>query len=252
MSDTSTPSISIITVTAFDIERLKVTLDSILGSAAYVQFIIICPKNDHETISFLHEFIQKNSIKLTIGHDNNLGIYKAMNIGAELATGEYLIYWNSGDYCVSTSNLKKLNEELKREKPVWGLFQGKFNWRDQQSLSEINLKNFCLQRGGYISHQTVFVSRRIFLILGGYDETYKVAADSKIIIQFWLSYTCLFFNSLIVEVDPPNFSAINHRIARLESLKTSFQVLTGLAKFIAIGNIIAREFIYLWNKLFMR
>jgi glycosyltransferase involved in cell wall biosynthesis len=247
-----TPTISIVTVTAFDVRRLEVTLISILKAATFAQFVVVCPKNDHETISFLRQFTNTHDIKLEIGHDNNSGIYQAMNIGARLATGDYLVYWNSGDFCANQANLIKLTEVLHRIKPAWGIFEGSFGWRTPQSLTEKNLRNFCLQSGGYISHQTVFMKRVIFLGLGGFDEKYKVAADSKIITQFWLNHTCFFFKSLIVAVDPPNFSASNHRIARFESLKTSIQVLTGWSRSIAIRNILAKEFNFFWKKYFNR
>jgi len=247
-----TPTISIITVTAFDVRRLEITLKSILKEVAFAQFVVVCPNKDHETISFLSQFTNTHNIKLNIGHDNNSGIYQAMNIGARLATGDYLIFWNSGDFCANQENLMKLSEALHRIKPVWGVFEGSFGWRTPQSLTEKNLRDFCLQSGGYISHQTVFMKRIPFLALGGFDEKYKVAADSKIITQFWLNHTCFFFKSLIVEVEPPNFSALNHRIARVESLKTSIQILKGWSRSIAIRNILTKEFKFFWKKCFNR
>jgi len=252
MADTTTPIISIITVTAYDVRRLEVTLKSFLGAVDAAQFVVIFPENDTLTNSFLHEFTSTHRVNLIIGHDDNSGIYQAMNLGAQLATGEYLAYWNSGDFCIDHVNLGKLSEVLDEVKPAWGIFEGKFGWRSPQNMTDKNLKDFCLQSHGYISHQTVFMSKKIFLGFGGFDEKYKVAADSKIITQFWLNHTCFFFKSLIVEVDPPNFSASNHRIARVESLKTSIQILKGWSRAFAIMNILTKEINYFWQKYFTR
>ena len=249
MSNKAHTSLSIITVTAFDIPRLTLTMNSLIGTEKFAELVVIYPNQDEDTTLFLNHFVQKHNINIVIGHDDNLGIYQAMNIGAKLSNGNYIVYWNSGDLCASRENLFEFIQNLQTIKPAWGVFQGKFSWRISQELTEKNLRSFCLHRGGYLSHQTVFVSKKNFLSFGGFDETYTIAADAKIITQFWLKYKCLFLNLPIVNIEFPNYSAKNHRRGRIENLRLASETLSGLNKSIAFVNILASEIAFANRKI---
>ncbi|MEY4570912.1 MAG: hypothetical protein RLZ10_105 [Bacteroidota bacterium] len=247
--------LSVITVAAYDLDRLKTTLNSYIGAPNTVEFILVYPANDIKTQTYLSKFMLDNNLRITIVHDLGIGVYPAMNLGSKVSMGTYLMFWNAGDSCLSTEELLNFTKYLEFNKPVWGFTQANFNWRDPQELTLHNVKNFVLQRGGYLSHQTHFVRKSDFIYLKGFDENYKVAADYKLIAQLWQVSEPSFSNFVVVNIEFPNFSARNNRVGRFENLKILFQVMS--CKFIipSLYFILLREFNYLLNrilKIFLR
>ena len=247
--------LSVITVAAYDLDRLKTTLNSYIGAPSTVEFILVYPANDITTETYLSKFMLKNNLRITIVHDLGIGVYAAMNLGSKASIGTYLMFWNAGDSCLSTDELVNFTTYLKTTKPIWGFTQARFSWRDPQELTLENVKNFALQRGGYVSHQTHFVRKSDFIYLEGFDENYKVAADYKLIAQLWQVSESFFCNLVVVSVEFPNFSARNNRVGRLENLKILFQVIPFKFVIRSLYFILLREFSYLLNrisKMFLR
>ena len=240
--------LSVITVAAYDLDRLKNTLNSYIGAPSTVEFILVYPVNDIQTETYLSKFMAENNLRMTIVQDEGIGGYAAMNLGSKMSLGTYLMFWNAGDSCLATEELINLTSYLETIKPIWGFTQARFTWRDPQELTLQNVKRFVLQRGGYLSHQTHFVRKSEFTYLGGFDENYKVAADYKLIVQLWQTSEVSFCNLVVVNVEFPNFSALNNRIGRLENLKILFQVLPTKFILISFYFILKREFSYALNR----
>ncbi len=241
--------LSVITVAAYDIARLRITLDSFLGACSKVEFVVVCPREDKETISFLKFFTAQSQLQISVHHDDGVGVYEAMNRGSISSNGEYLIFWNAGDTCTSTDVLSQFIDDISITSPTWGIAQGMFEWREQQKLNTQNLKNFVLQLGGYISHQTVFVRKLEFMTFGGFDSSYKVAADTKMITQFWKKYDVNFYNLEVVKVEFPNFSAENNRVGRLENLKLCLLELPWKFKALSLSVALSRELHYAFTRI---
>ena len=240
--------LSVITVAAYDLPRLKVTLDSFHGACSNVEFIVICPRDDVDTICFLDSFLVQSELQISLHHDEGVGVYQAMNHGVNSSAGKYLIFWNAGDTCHSTDGLSQLVAHLSTTSPVWGITQAVFDWRSPQILNSRNLKNFVLQLGGYISHQTVIVSKLEFVALGGFDSSFKVAADTKMITQFWKNFEVDFYNLELVNVEFPNFSAQHNKLGRLENLKICVLELPWKFKALSLSVAFYRELHYALNR----
>jgi hypothetical protein len=247
--------LSVITVAAYDLDRLKTTLNSYIGAPSTVEFILVYPAKDIRTKTYISKFMLENNLQITIVHDLGLGVYAAMNLGSKASMGTYLMFWNAGDSCLLTADLINLTTYLETNKPIWGFTQARFSWRDPQNLTLQNVRNFVLQRGGYVSHQTHFVRKSDFIDLAGFDENYKVAADYKLITQLWKVSESSFCNLVVVNVEIPNFSARNNRVGRLENLKILFQVIPFKFVIRSLCFILFREFNYGLNrisKMFLR
>jgi hypothetical protein len=241
--------LSVITVAAYDLDRLKNTLNSYIGAPITIEFILVYPANDIKTETYLNKFMSENNLRITIVRDKGIGVYAAMNLGSKVSIGTYLMFWNAGDCCISPEALVNFTTYLETSKPIWGFTQAKFSWRGPQELTLQNVKNFSLQRGGYVSHQTHFVRKSDFIYFEGFDENYKVAADYKLIAQLWQLSESSFCNLVVVNIEFPNFSARNNRVGRLENLKILFQVIP--IKFVihSLYFILLREFNYLLNRI---
>jgi len=241
--------LSVITVAAYDLARLRATLDSFLGACNKVEFIIVCPQDDKDTIAFLKAFTVQSQLQISVHHDTGAGIYEAMNLGAASSSGEYLIFWNAGDTCTSTVVLSRLVDHLRFTSSKWGIVQGVFDWREPQKMSPRNLRNFVLQLGGYISHQTVYVRKLEFMSLGGFDSNFKVAADTKMITRFWKKYHASFFEQEVVSVEFPSFSAKHNRTGRLENLKLAVLEVPWKFKALSLSFALSRELHYAFIRI---
>jgi hypothetical protein len=241
--------LSVITVAAYDIDRLKVTLESFKGAPNGVEFIVVCPVKDFETIQFFKNFASKSRLNISLHHDQASGIYEAMNLGVRCSSGKFVTFWNAGDTCSSITNLSKLVNQLKTTSHNWVIVSAEFNWRESMLLDDNNLKRFVLQLGGYISHQSMVVKRLEFLILGGYDTKYRIAADTKLITLLWKKYKVLFFEQPLIRVEFPNFSGKYNRLGRLENIRICITVIPWRFKVLSLAYAISRELKYVKARL---
>lgn len=103
--------ISVITITYNAAQCLQRTLDSVL-SQTYpdIEHWIVDGASTDNTIEIAKAYKAKSD-KAYNGHDIRIqsepdrGLYDAMNKGLELATGEYIIYMNAGDFFPSVETL---------------------------------------------------------------------------------------------------------------------------------------------------
>jgi hypothetical protein len=241
--------LSVITVAAYDIDRLKVTLESFKGAPNGVEFIVVCPESDFETIQYFKNFASKSTLTISLHHDRALGIYEAMNLGVRCSSGKFVTFWNAGDTCSSITNLSKLVNQLKTSSHRWVIVSAEFDWRDSLILNDNNLRRFVLQLGGYISHQSMVVKRLEFLILGGYDTKYRIAADTKLMTLLWKKYKVLFFEQPLIRVEFPNFSGKHNRLGRLENIKICITVIPWRFKLLSLAYAISRELQYVKVRL---
>ena len=102
------------------------------------------------------------------------GIYNAMNKGIALSLGRYLHFLGSGD-TLCPGVLRALADRLPKDDHLQFIY-GDVNWRTFLGIYGGVFDRSRLGREN-ISHQAIFYDRRIFDLLGGFDERYKICAD---------------------------------------------------------------------------
>lgn len=242
------PTLSIITVTAFDVHRLERTLESLQQDLHDVELIIVCPQSDEITIQSVKSFSEMVNYPVRAFHDVSIGIYSAMNVGLKYAHGRYIIFWNSGDSANDLAALQEFIHFLKFSDSHWGITQAAFSWRGPQVLTNQNVRSFALQEGGYISHQAVFVKSDTLRNMGGFDTQFKVAADTLLITKLWLKHEVVFFPQKVVNVEFPNFSGKSNRRGRFENFVIAIKVLPFGYKYFALKSALTRELGYLYGR----
>ena len=244
------PLLSIITVSAFDSQRLANTLNSLIEVRSSIEHVVVVPKSDLESIAILKSHSVSAPHPVILVNDEKQGVYPAMNIGANAATGKYLCFWNAGDELNSPEELNALLESLNARNPKWVICQGNFQWRNDQELSSSNLAGFVKHKSDtFISHQTVIMQRVTFMGVGMFDSRYRVAADTAMITQLYLMEEPRWEHSVVVKVETPEFASHNHRQARIEVLLIVFRELRGSQRSQAIRNIFHAETRRLIEKL---
>lgn len=174
--------LSIITVVYNNVADIERTIRSVLGQHySSIEYIIIDGGSTDGTLSVIERYRQQISVIIS---EPDKGIYDAMNKGMAEASGEYLLFMNSGDEIFDYNTVSSIFERL----PEADIYYGETEMFDQQwhSLGQrrhqapekFNWRSF--KYGMNISHQAIYVKRSI---ASPYDLQYKYSADIDWIIK---------------------------------------------------------------------
>lgn len=170
--------ISIITVNFNNLSGLQKTMQSVL-SQEYVnmEYIVV----DGGSTDGSKDFIMSHQNKLSYWcSEKDKGIYDGMNKGIAKATGDYILFLNSGDYLTNQHILndifkdKLYNEDLLIGRQLYIDSFGRRGISPRLRMSEFSITYFL---SSTIPHQATFINRNLFEKIGYYDITYKVSAD---------------------------------------------------------------------------
>ena len=96
--------LSIITINRNNAEGLRKTMESVLSQTYRdMEYIVVDGASTDQSVNVIKECVNqlKNEdrrMKLDWMSEPDTGIYNAMNKGIKKATGEYLLFLNSGDW----------------------------------------------------------------------------------------------------------------------------------------------------------
>lgn len=244
------PTLSIITVSAFEESRLTETFMSLIFESKKIELIHVLPPDDYIGMSVADSILQELNINYVRIHDNHEGIYPAMNLGVKYASGKYVIFINAGDVMLNCDRLIEVLEHPPIDSHIDALiFNAEFQWEISQNSIKSELISFVRQEpNAYISHQTIAFSRK-FLLLGAlFDTKYKVSADFKQIVQLSVANEIEFTNEKFVKVEFPKWSAENNLRGRIETYAICVTMLPWKSLRLATINICRREFNFAFSK----
>jgi glycosyltransferase involved in cell wall biosynthesis len=170
------PKLSVITIVynnAADIER---TMRSVLEQTyPNIEYIIVDGLSTDGTLEIIKKYRDKLG-KLISEKDE--GIYDAMNKGLAVATGDYVLFMNSGDEIYANDTVSKVFATAEDA----DIYYGETEMIDAsgQSLGQRRHKapqNFTWQSFKYgmsVSHQAIYVKRSI---TEPFDRRYHLSAD---------------------------------------------------------------------------
>jgi glycosyltransferase involved in cell wall biosynthesis len=167
--------VSIITINLNDADGLDKTICSI-ESQTYSNFelLIIDGGSEQASIDVINK--HNDSIDYWIS-ESDTGIYNAQNKGIQVATGEYCLFLNSGDYLADKTVLQRIFSQEPYCDVVFGnlvvIFGGKVvgvsKGKDKLTFLDVY--------SSLIKHQASFIKRELFDKFGLYDETLKIVSD---------------------------------------------------------------------------
>ena len=164
---------SIIVVTYNNANGLRRTLQSIRQlDYTHKEVVVIDGGSKDDSLSVIAE--NQEIITTSVSEKDN-GIYNAMNKGVKLVTGDYVVFMNAGDEFADKDVLSVVNVydgDILLGGETYG---GQVRMvKDRMSLYDI------LSVG--INHQAVYYRREV-LQKYGFDETYKIIADLKSVVE---------------------------------------------------------------------
>ncbi len=176
------PILSVITIVYNNVNDIERTMLSVLNQTyGHIEYIIIDGQSTDGTREIVKQY-ESHLAKLISEKDE--GIYDAMNKGIAAATGDYIIFMNSGDEFYDAGTVAAVFASA----PDADIYYGETEMIDSngQSLGQrrhkapeqFTWRSFNL--GMSVSHQAIYIKRAL---VEPYDRQYALSADIDWIIR---------------------------------------------------------------------
>ncbi|WP_084438856.1 glycosyltransferase family 2 protein [Algoriphagus mannitolivorans] len=220
--------ISVITINLNNLEGLKKTVESVLNQDyPNLEYLVI----DGESKDGSQEYLQAQVSGIDyLLCEKDSGVYEAMNKGIKNATGDYLIFLNSGDFFESSKSLSKLIQQSNGENLVFGDIEvveseGSYVKKYPDGLS---FRYFYYDS---LPHPACLISKSLFDEIGMYDTEMKIASDWKFFMLAVIKGGCSYrhvpevisvFDAQGMSSSPSNSDALERE--RRHTLKRYFNI----------------------------
>lgn len=206
--------LSIITINWNNREGLRATMENVLGQSARDQFEYVVVDGGAEDGS---------KEMLASEYDGRLDkwvskpvkpIYQKMNMGVEMATGEYLLFLNSGDAFHGPDAIKDAIDELHDEDIIIGKTIMLETGKKMAAHTPITLLSLYDHS---IPHNAAFI-RKELLVKHPYDERFRIVSDWKFFVEALILDNCSYrtIDKVIAEFDCNGLSSKNRDLCEQE------------------------------------
>lgn len=178
----NTPTLTVVTVVYNNVRDIERTIKSVICQTyPYIEYLIIDGNSTDGTLDVIRRYAGHISAWIS---ESDKGIYDAMNKGLSRATGDYVLFMNSGDEIYAEDTVAQVFASA----PDADIYYGETEMYDEgwQSLglrrhaipAQFNWRSF--RFGMNISHQAIYIRRSI---ADRYDPRYQLSADIDWIIR---------------------------------------------------------------------
>ena len=178
--------LSIITINLNNSLGLQKTMSSVFSQSFFnFEYIVIDGGSEDDSTTLIKSKDDKIDFWIS---EKDTGVYNAMNKGIAKASGEYLLFLNSGDSLINDDVLSDVVKELDGTGIVYGnLF---FIESDHNSYTAVYPNTLSFQHfvEGSLPHPGSFIKRTLFNDIGYYDEGLKIISDWKFFLNAICSY----------------------------------------------------------------
>ena len=216
------PKLSVITIVYNNVKDIERTMLSVLNqSYQHIEYIIIDGGSTDGTKDIIYKYKDRLSQFIS---EKDAGIYDAMNKGLAMATGDYVLFMNSGDEIYACETVTEVFESSPGADIYYGeteMFNDKWEslgQRRHQAPETFDWHSF--KHGMSISHQAIYIKRSL---AKPYDLQYKYSADIDWIIRAAKNASSIVnTNSYVAKYLVGGVSKQKH----MASLKERFLILT--------------------------
>lgn len=179
--------VSIITATYNSAATILDTVRSVLSQTySDIEYIIIDGNSKDGTMELLQPYLSRIS---RVVSEPDKGIYDAMNKGMTMATGDIVGILNSDDFFTSDDVVESLVKEFAADSELQAVY-GDVHFVQDPHL-DVCVRYYSsaifsprMFRFGFMpAHPSFYMRRECFLKYGGYDLTYKIAADYEYLVR---------------------------------------------------------------------
>ncbi|MGM7050396.1 glycosyltransferase family 2 protein [Escherichia fergusonii] len=206
--------ITVITINYNNAEGLSKTIASLEKQTnKEFEYLIIDGGSEDNSI----ENAKKSIICTKIISEKDNGIYDAMNKGASLAQGEYIIFTNSGDE-LRRNSIEILMKALSETNTLYDIYHGILAFKKNDKVIYYRGRKCDMLKSSMIEHPTVLMRKSTFNELKGFDNQWRYVADYDLILRAYLTQKRFFFiEKVIADFDVSGVSSVSIK-APLESL----------------------------------
>lgn len=175
---------SVITVTYNAGDKLKETVTDVLKQT-YDNYEILI-KDGLSSDGSLEKVPDSSKIRVESCKDS--GIYDAMNQAVSMATGDYIIFMNCGDFFYDNDVLKKAAEVIEKN-PGRGIYYGDAYFRLSKEIIHMpkEITDFVCYR--HIPCHQACIFERVLFAEKGFDLEYKIRADYEFFLRQYYKKT---------------------------------------------------------------
>lgn len=180
--------LTIVTITFRNADGLRRTLESVREQAGLdgrVQVVVVDGGSDDGTDDLVAALLPAGGIYVS---EPDRGVYDAMNKGARLGDGAWLQFLNAGDTFADPSSLDAILEALAAHPDARWLVAGALHLQGGVGQPVV-IPNVPHDRRRHLlgiqphCHQSTFVRRDAFDILGGHSEDFDFVGDFDLILR---------------------------------------------------------------------
>jgi glycosyltransferase involved in cell wall biosynthesis len=176
------PILSVITIVYNNVKDIERTMLSVLNQTyADIEYVLVDGLSNDGTLDIIKKH-EDRIAKFTSEKDE--GIYDAMNKGLDLATGDYVIFMNSGDEFFDNDTVAAVFASADDADIYYGETEmiddagQSLGQRRHKAPKQFTWREFNL--GMSISHQAIYIKRSL---IEPYDRKYQLSADIDWIIR---------------------------------------------------------------------
>lgn len=167
-------TVSIVTINYNNLSGLIRTVNSVLNQKGIKpEFIIVDGGSTDGSIEYI---LANKKIFSNVIIEKDKGIYDAQNKGIKIATGEYILFLNGGDWFKDENSLAAFVPELGKYDILYGdIVYKKHDNEDLYQFPDVVDEQFMFAKG--MPHQSTLIRRSLFDKTGLHNLNYRICAD---------------------------------------------------------------------------
>lgn len=177
--------VSVITAVRND-HRVKDAITSVLNQDyPHIQHVIVDGASTDDTVEIINSFVGKNSLVVS---EPDAGLYHALNKGIALASGALIGFLNADDVFADSGVVSRIAEKF-QQNPEVEIVHADIDFVDSKGCVKRRYRSgpFSPGRFGWSwtpAHPTFYTYKRNYLEYGGYNPSYRIAADGELMYRF--------------------------------------------------------------------
>ena len=197
--------VSIITSCYNRAATIRSAIESVLAQDYNdIEFIVVDGSSTDGSLDIIREYVDRISIIIS---EPDHGMYEAINKGIRVATGEIIGLLHSDDFFYDNGVIGRIVKRIKRTHADFLYGDGLFVNPDNTNKVVRNwigggYRLWKVRHGWLPLHPTCYIRRDVMMRLGLYNESYKIAADSDLLVRYLLTggLTVTYHNEYIVRM----------------------------------------------------
>ena len=184
--------ISIITTCYNRVSTIRGAIESVLAQDyTDIEYVIVDGASTDGSVEAIQEAIAGKEGQVKFISEPDHGMYEAINKGIRMSTGDYIGLVHSDDFLYSSHTISDIAKRLKETRADFlygdGLFVNPEN-TDKVVRKWIGgtYRLWKVRHGWLPLHPTCYIRREVMEKLGGYDESYMIAADTDLLVRYLL------------------------------------------------------------------